>query len=951
MINLRIHTEFHFDFSDRGFGRLNDIVERVKALGQTAACITDATTFGHVNWHAKCRAAGINPLLGAEVRVPNDEGGLARLSLIARNNAGLEEMYWLTSRSISEEVTLDDLLKSSTDVIKLSGTLSIAARGIAAKNRKAWYADVSPSTPGDLRASKEASGLPLLAVSENRYPVMEQRAAFSLFGGAVEGYAQHILSEREARVHIKGLPDSAYTISDAIAKGCKVDLPKAVNMKVKGDIEKMCRAAIKDRLGRWTRRYEERLRREVDLIREKKFEDYFLIISDMCIYAKKHMVVGPARGSSAGSLVCFLLYITDVDPIVHGLMFERFIDVTRADLPDIDLDFPDHKRHMVIEYLQKKYGAENVAKIGTVLTLQPKSILRLVSKRLNIPQWEFQQLLDVMVERASGDSRGELCLLDTLEGMDAGKSVIAKFPQVRTATVLEGHANTSGTHAAGVIVCAAPVHNYCSVDERSGTAQIDKHDAEKLNLLKIDILGLRTLSVLEHTLEQIPAKRRPDLNKIPLDDPAAFAIFNEQRWAGIFQFEGDALQMLQKTIKMQEFSDIVAITALGRPGPLNSGGGQEWCDRRMGRANRLDLHELCSEFTQETYGIIVYQEQVMSIARKVGQLSWEDVTEIRKTMAKSKGEEFFNQFWEKFLKGALAQGLTKDAAHHVWTHLSTMGSWAFNKSHAASYGLISYWCAYLKAHFPLEFAAATLRHTKGEEQTIQILRELTEEGISFTSFDLKTSTENWQVIKGKLTGGFINLKGIGDATARELVAARDSKEGLSAKQLAKIDAAERLYVDIYPAGELYGGLYDDPQACGFRGITRLWTMRELDVVKLSGDYPSEFYFIGRLADKVPRDLNEYVFQVKRVQEGRPKLLTKDSAYMNMVIEDDTGKIGMTIGANMYEEVGRSITETGVVGKSWYMFRGRFNKLRRINVTWSKDITATPFPRKAKRRAA
>lgn len=935
MINLRIHTEFHFDYADRGYGKLSDVVKRVGTLEQTAAAITDSTTFGHVSWFNECTQAKIRPILGAEVKVPLSEGGEARVTLLAKNNEGLEELYSLTSLSVSAELGLPHILSSSPNVLKLLGTLPLTSKQVKSSAlRRAYYADISPSTPAELRDAKIRSGFLPLAVSENRYPALEDRPAFSLFGGSVEAYAQHLLSEREARVHLKGLPEEAFTLSDRLAEKCEVTLPTATNMKVEGSLETICRANIVKRLGkRWNREYEARLALELKMIGEKKFESYFLIISDMVRYAKQHMFVGPARGSAAGSLVCFLADITDIDPLRHGLLFERFIDVTRADLPDIDLDFPDTKREMVISYLQQKYGEHNVIHLGTTLTLQPKSILRLVSKKLDIKMWEFQPLLDSMIERSSGDSRAAMCLLDTLEGMDSGKSIMARFPQVRIATAFEGHANATGTHAAGIIVCSQPVYKYCTVDSRSSTAQLDKHDAEKINLLKIDILGLRTLSVIEYVQQQLP--RRLDMSRVPLDDAGAFKLLNDGRWAGIFQFEGDAVQMLTKQMRIDKFSDIVALGALARPGPLNSGGASEWAERRMGRSPVTHLHPLAQEFTEETYGIVIYQEQVMSIGRKIGRLDWDDVTELRKAMSKSKGEEFFNTYYDKFLKGARAQKMSAEQARHVWDHLNTMGSWSFNKSHAVSYGLISYWCAYLKSHYPLEFAAATLRHTKGEDQTINLLRELSEEGIAYVAFDEHQSRENWEVIGGSLVGGFLNLKGFGESSATEFVASRGK---WTERQREKLRKAEVLYSDVFPARSRYSKLYENPKACGFPGVMRLWTAKELDAAKNEDRLPDEFYFLGRLSDKVPRDLNEYVFQVKRVQEGRPKMLTHDTAYLNLVMEDDSGRIYSTVNNRMYEDVGKAIVNLGVVGRSWYIMRGRLNKIRRINITWAKDVT-------------
>jgi DNA polymerase III alpha subunit len=519
---------------------------------------------------------------------------------------------------------------------------------------------------------------------------------------------------------------------------------------------------------------------------------------------------------------------------------------------------------------------------------------------------------------------------------------------VRAAVTLEGHAQTAGTHAAGIVVCSEPVRRYCTVNSETATAQIDKQDAEALNLLKIDILGLRTLSVLEYALEHIPGKRI-DLSKIPLDDKAAFACINEKRWAGIFQIEGEAIQSLSKLLVIETFSDIVALGALGRPGPLNSQGAFAWCERRMGREPVEQLHPLCNEFTDETYGIVIFQEQVMSIARKVGRLAWADVTEIRKTMAKSKGEEHFSQFWVKFRKGAMEQGIKEETASFIWGKLTTHGAWSFNKSHAVSYGLISYYCAYLKAHWPQQFATATLRYARDEVQTINLLRELVNEGIKYVPFDAKRSRVNWEFIDGEIVGGFLNLKGFGEVTAQKFIEAR-ANGGFTAEQKEKITEAEVMYANIYPAETRYGAMYRNPKACGFPGVPKLDKIATIDAWRINQDWPSEFFFIGMLADKVPRDLNEYVFQVKRVQEGRPKMLEKDTAYLNLVIEDDTGRIGATIGAHMYEEVGREITEKGVKGRSWYLFKGRINKLRRVNITWAKEITDQSHPAKQNRLA-
>jgi DNA polymerase III alpha subunit len=354
----------------------------------------------------------------------------------------------------------------------------------------------------------------------------------------------HILDEWEWREAVPWGPQEAIDNTYKIAELCNAALPVAKMVSFKSDksLRQLCEDGAPYRnLDLDDEVYAARLKRELDTIASKQFEDYFFVIADMIAYAKRHMMVGPARGSSAGSLVCYLTGITDVDPIKHNLLFERFIDISRADLPDIDIDFQDDRREMVFEYLREKYGAEKVAHLGTVSRYKAKSTIAEVAKSLGVPAWAVNDLKGAIIERSGGDPRSNLCILDTLNDLDVGKKVLAKFPQMRVAAELENHARHSGVHAAGILVTEEPVSSYCSVSAANGAAQINKKDAEDLNLLKIDALGLRTLSVLQDALEQVGWSRDQLLN-YQLEDEAAFAVLNEERYAGIFQFEGHALQ-------------------------------------------------------------------------------------------------------------------------------------------------------------------------------------------------------------------------------------------------------------------------------------------------------------------------------------------------------------------------------------------------------------------------
>jgi DNA-directed DNA polymerase III PolC len=646
------------------------------------------------------------------------------------------------------------------------------------------------------------------------------------------------------------------------------------------------------------------------MIQTKQFEDYFFLVGDLVRWAKERMLVGPARGSSAGSLVCYLLSITDVDPIVHDLMFERFIDITRADLPDIDIDFQDTRRELVIEYLRGKYGADQVGRIGTVARLKAKSAIGDVSKELGIPPWEVRDVQDAVIERSTGDARAQFCVADALESLEIGKALVAKYPNILIAAKLEGHAQHTGKHAAGVMVTNTPVVDYCSIDN-SGTAQIDKKDAEVLNLLKIDALGLTTLSVIQDCLDQI-GKDRDWLVNYPLTDEAAFEVLNQERYSGIFQFEGYALQSLCRQMKVKSFDDLQVIGALARPGPLHCGAATEFISRRRGDEKITHMHPLAEPITRGTYGIVIYQEQVMAMGRAIGNLSWEDVSELRKAMSKSLGEEFFNRYWVKFEAGAAANGISSSEARRIWDKMCTFGSWAFNKSHSVSYGLISYWCCVLKAYYPLEFAAAALRHVNNHETGIRILRDVVREGHEYKAVDVDKSQATWAVVDGVLLGGLTNIKGLGAKKVADILARRADGRQLLPGQRKLLSEAHTPYDDIFTGERRFGDLYKNPRK---HHVTsgKVWYIAD---IADAGDY----VFLGKISEKNLRDLNEYGNLVKRGM----RVIKTNPLFLNMTIEDDTGSIICKVGRFEYNKWGKPLIEKAKIG-DWFMWKGRIKE--------------------------
>ena len=935
MINVRLRSEYSFR---KAFGPIHKVVETTEG---DVMGISDSGTWGHVAFSKACKKAGKKPLFGVEIPIVEDATERSKqptneMTFIAKNNDGLRELYQLVTKSTDKDhfyyhprLSYEHLFDISKNIIILTGTHPILGLLPLAK-KDDMYFEINPmTTKNNFKWAKE-KGFNFVATSDNYYPKPEDKKAYEVLVGRNRHdrtAPMHILNEWEWKDALPWAPQDAIDATYKIAMECNVDLPTAQMISFHSDktLRQMCVEGAKPRgINLKDPIYEARLDRELKLIADKDFEDYFYVIADMINYAKEHMLVGPARGSSAGSLVCYLIGITDIDPIEHDLLFERFIDITRADLPDIDIDFQDDRREMVFEYIRQKYGAEKVAHLGTVSRYKAKSTISEVAKELGIPAWEVNDLKGAIIERSGGDSRAAFCILDTFNDLDIGKQILEKYPQMRVAADMENHARHNGVHAAGIIITEDPVSLYCSVSGQTGAAQIDKKDAEDLNLLKIDALGLRTLSVLQDVLDQIGWSREK-LLKHPLDDEKAFELLNDEKYAGIFQFEGYALQSLTRQMKVHNFEDIASITALARPGPLNSGGTTQYIKRKIGEKPVEYLHPMTEEITKVTYGVVVYQEQVMNIARDVGKLSWEDVSQLRKAMSKSLGEEFFDGYWQKFKVGAIENGIDEDQAQTIWKNINTMGSWAFNRSHAIAYGLVSYWCCVLKSRFPLEFAAACLRNVKDDDQGVRLLREVSKEGLGYKSYDKYRSGMNWSVQNGELIGGLIGIKGVGPKMAEDIINRRELKQPLTPRQEKLLDNGETPYDDIFECERRFGHMKADPLAHNIKTPI-------IEIQDLEADNPGTYVFFGKLKEKNLRDMNEAVNLAKR--GGRK--VDSNNLWLNMTFEDDTGPIISTVDRFKYNKLGKPIVEDGKIG-DWYLIKGYLKQgFRKIYVEkWRK----------------
>jgi DNA polymerase III alpha subunit len=954
MIHLRVRTEYAFN---RAFGRIEEVLAHA---GGNAMAITDPGCWGHVAFSKAAKARGLKPLLGVELELVSNAALATRqygrpIGLLARTDAGLRELYQMVSRANTKprfyytpRIDGDDLAALSDNVIILAGPGNPLT---LLPERAHVYLTLQPGGGGWNQQALRQSVFPVTVACDNAYVTPEDRAAYEMTlinAGGGRTTPRHLLSPEELQLAMPEVTRAMLDLTQTIADGIDVHLPRAAMVRYPDPVplaEQCQLGAARLGINLADPTYGARLAHELRMIGEKQFEDYFYVIADMVTAAKQRMLVGPARGSSAGSLVCYLIGITDVDPIKHDLMFERFIDVTRSDLPDIDIDFPDLQREHVITQLVQKYGAARVGRIGTINRYKAKSALGDVAKTLGIPAWELADFSGAIIERSTGDARAQFAIADAFE-LDVGKAIVAKYPGLTVAARLEGHARHSGMHAAGVLVTDRPITDYCAVDY-SGAAQLDKKDAEVLNLLKIDALGLRTLTVLEDVLHQL-GKPHDWLRTYPLEDAAAFGVLNAERFAGIFQFEGYALQSLTRQMKVKNFNDIVAITSLARPGPLHSGAANEFVQRRIGAEPVTYLHPLAEPSTRESYGIVIYQEQVMTLTRVIGQLNWEDVNQLRRAMSKSLGDEFFSRYWARFEAGAATLDIPSAEAKRIWDKICTFGSWAFNKSHAVSYGLISYWCAMLKAHWPLEFAAACLRRAKDEDQSIKLLRELAAEGMTFRAVDPDRSGLEWAVVDGMLVGGLTNITGVGRKKAEELIARRAAGTLTPAQQALLLHPATP-YDDLFEAERRWGALYGDltqypvrhEEELDERTISIPVPGRDKPVVLTCGpdgkppriskintiNEHGTYCFVAKLVEKNLRDVNEYGTLTKRGGER----IERNPNFLNLVLEDDSGSIIATVGRFDYARLGKPLVETGRLG-DWYLVKGEIkNQWRKVYI--------------------
>ncbi len=521
--------------------------------------------------------------------------------------------------------------------------------------------------------------------------------------------------------------------------------------------------------------YEERLSRELDIIQRMKFSGYFLIVWDFIQFAKRQGIpVGPGRGSAAGSIVSWALEITDLDPLDYGLLFERFLNPERVSLPDIDIDFCMNRRGEVIDYVTRKYGRENVAQIITFGTLGAKQAIKDVGRVLDIPYGEMDRLAKVIPNVLN------ITIAEALHQSVQLRQAVERDPRlqqvVETAQRLEGFVRNAGVHAAGVVIAPKPLTDLVPLYRTNRdeiVTQYDMNDLEQVGLLKMDFLGLTTLTIVDDTLKLLRARGVDlKLEDIPLDDAATYALFSRGQTSGVFQFESAGMRDILRRHQPTRIEDLTALNALYRPGPIQGGMIDDFIKRKHGeRPLTYELPEL-KEILEETFGVIVYQEQVMQIAHRLAGYSLGEADLLRRAMGKKKPEEMAAQR-ERFVQGAIARGFQEKKVVRIFELMEQFAGYGFNKSHSAAYAYLAYLTAYLKAHYPVEFMAALLTSETGNtEKVVKYINECREMGITVLPPDINVSDINFTPVGDAVRFGLRAIKNVGENAIRAVLEAR-----------------------------------------------------------------------------------------------------------------------------------------------------------------------------------
>lgn len=797
--------------------RLDELFPFLKEQGTASVAIVNSTLYGALPFWEACYRAGIHGVLGFSTSIEFEEQHYP-VVLYAKTNGGYSNLLKISSalatrrrESIPEQwlkayeeglvcVIPDKIEWTLTDRSEVFNYIAgiFGDRCFGSVQRPGG--EIAESEDGFTAACDRVS-LPVIATQEVRYLKKEGAFAYEVASAIGQGLklsdGQRLLPAHtnayaptadEMKMWFSDKPEWL-DAAEAMLLSCKVTIrtnrqllpvfPLAKEINKADYIKNYCLQGLEERLGTAppSSEYLTRLEYELGVIKNMGYIDYFLIVADFMKFARHEgIMTGPGRGSSASSLVAFSLQITDVDPLEHGLLFERFLNPERVTLPDIDIDFADHRRHEVVEYVARKYGQARTAQIITFGTLSAKAVARDTARVFGFETEDLEAISKLIPNRPGTTLRSAL-----KENKALNDWIIAREERktwFKTAIQLEGLPRHASTHAAGVILSPSSLVEYVPIEEGNEgiyLTQWPMGDLESIGLLKMDFLGLRNLTILEQIRKLLARDtgRTIDYRKLALEDEKTYALLAEGDTSGVFQLESDGMRKALRQIQPTAFGDIVAVNALYRPGPM------EFIPLYARRKHKQEavayVHPILEPILSETYGVIVYQEQIMKIAAQMAGFSLGEADILRRAVSKKK-REILDQERVNFVSGALKKGFKESEATEVYDLIVRFADYGFPKSHAVAYSMISYQLAFMKANYPVYFYTAMLGNSAGNaEKTKQLLQEVKEKNIPLLPPSVQKSFSSYSIEEGKIRIGLNSIKGVPGTAVRALLASR--KEG------------------------------------------------------------------------------------------------------------------------------------------------------------------------------
>lgn len=972
--------------------RISDLVTTAKERGYKALALTDENVlYGAVEFYNAAKKAGIKPIFGLRLVVALNETDGTKLDLVflAKNQRGYQHLMDLSTLQQTRKdkkapltvAQISPLLNELFIIIPPQSTVfSVLAQPTSILTELANLGDDDSVLLGvnsrlddvqidTLQQLSKQLSLPLVGTSPvdylNANDLFASRVLQAIDAGVelkdptieAERRGQHYLHSKEQVIQdykAKGLSAAAQKTVE-VATLCNVELqfraPVLPHFKNQAGISSqqylrsLCIQGLKKRRvapGKTIQQYQERLAMELKIIHEMGFDDYFLIVWDVINFAHQQKITtDPGRGSATGSLVAYALAITEVDPLQYDLLFERFLNPERAQMPDIDLDIPDNRRDEVLQYVHQKYGHQRVAQIITFGTLAAKQVVRDVSRVFNLPRYDMQRLIDALPHGL------HVTLKDALNESQQLKNLLDDNPKFRlliqVAQQLEGLPRHYSIHAAGIVLSEQPLHEVVPLQDGSDgllMTQFAKDTVEALGLLKMDFLGLKNLSIMDNTLQMIRQEDPAfDLQKINFNDPLTLQLFQRGKTEGIFQFESSGIRNVLVNLHPTNFEDIVAVNALYRPGPMEN--IPHFTARKAGKEKIAYPAPSLEKILGPTYGILVYQEQVMQLASVMAGFTLGEADLLRRAMSKKK-KATMEDMRTKFIAGATEHGYSAQVAHQVFEYIDRFANYGFNHSHAVAYSMMAFEMAYLKVHYPAAFFTALMNAETNIEKLKRHVGDAKQFGVKISGPRINISESSFLLHDGTVYFGFSAIKGVRRDFVAAILEERQENgkftdlrnfitriperwqkqeliepliysgafDNMGYNRAEMIDALPKLISGI----ELFAGFanFDDPtlqtaidQRNEFPLLTRLTKENEYLGVYLSGHPVTQYYQLGqqlhatKIADLYPNSEATIIVLTNHVKTIYTKREHREMAFVNGT--DETGAVDITVFPKQYQQ--------------------------------------------------